>query len=379
MSLAVTFSDKSREENMINVLFTCAGRRNYLIDYFRRALRGRGQVFAADASSTAPALQEADRSFIVPAVSEEGYIDALLKICREYQVSLVFSLNDLELPLLSRNSKQFSEVGTMPVVSSEKVVDLCFDKWATHEFLRGIGVNTPRTYLSIDEARRAISLGELSFPVVVKPRWGTASIGIEYPASMEELELAWRLGTIRLKRTFLADISSLDPDRCLLIQEYLNGHEYGLDIVNDLDGEHACTFIKRKLGMRAGETDRAVTVSHEGLEKIGAKIGKALGHVGNLDCDAFIEGENCYVLELNARFGGGYPFSHAAGANLPAAIVAWATGEKVIPTWLTFQTGIAHGKCDRLVNVSLRQEPAEISLPSEEKAVIAPLPVRIEL
>jgi carbamoyl-phosphate synthase large subunit len=339
---------------MLNVLLTCAGRRNYLVEWFREALQGRGAVMVADASADASALQEADRGFLVPAVTDPGYVDVLVELCRREQVRLLCPLNDLELPALARSRERFLAAGTFPVVASPAVVDLCFDKLATFEHLRRLGIPAPRTWATLDEARAALERGEVSFPVVVKPRWGTASIGIDQAESLEELELAWRIGSARLARTFLAGPSAADPGRALLVQERLSGQEHGLDVVNDLAGNHVVTFVKRKLAMRAGETDRATTVAHAPLAELGRRIGEALRHVGNLDCDVFADGDRLSVLELNPRFGGGYPFSHAAGANLPAALVAWARGEPPDPAWLEVRPDVAHAKCDRLVRIAPR-------------------------
>jgi carbamoyl-phosphate synthase large subunit len=347
---------------MINVLLTCAGRRNYLIDYFRKALSGRGEILAADAITSAPALQEADRAFKVPPVTHPEYIDVLLEICRGHRVRMLLSLNDLELPLLARQRERFLAVGTFPVVSSADVVDLCFDKWATREFLSRIGVSTPKTYLTFEEVKRAMEQGEIRLPLAIKPRWGTASIGIEYPESLEELEMAWRLSQLRLMRTILSGPSASDRERCLLAQERLSGSEFGLDVVNDLQGRYVGTFIRCKLSMRAGETDQAVTVFHPQLERLGRQIGEALGHIGNLDCDVFVDGGKCQVLEMNPRFGGGYPFSHSAGANLPAALLAWAEGKIPDPKWLTLKAGVASAKCDRLVEINHHTQAQSMSL-----------------
>jgi len=122
-----------------------------------------------------------------------------------------------------------------------------------------------------------------------------------------------------------------------------------LDIVNDLDGNYATTFVKRKLAMRAGETDRAITVDSEQLQELGQLIGGKLCHIGNLDCDVFVREGICYVLELNPRFGGGYPFSQVAGANIPAALIAWADGKEPDPSWLKVMPNVMASKCDRLV------------------------------
>lgn len=118
-------------------------------------------------------------------------------------------------------------------------------------------------------------------------------------------------------------------DNFILIQEVIKGPEYGLDIVNDLDGKYRGVSVKQKLAMRSGETDKAITVDNADIREIGATIGKALGHIGNLDCDVLERDGEYYVLELNPRFGGGYPFSQEAGVNIPKAIVAWVKGEDV--------------------------------------------------
>jgi carbamoyl-phosphate synthase large subunit len=298
-------------------------------------------------------LQEADRAFVVPPMDHADYFDHLLTICQQYQVRLLLSLNDLELPLLARQRERFLDIGTIPVISSPDVVNTCFDKWATFGFLKSCGLTTPKTYPSLAEAHKALSRGEITFPLVVKPRWGTASIGIEYPDDDEELELMYRLVRKKLTRTILADVSATDPEGCILIQERLHGQEYVLDVINDLDGRYVTTFIKLKLShsMEPGGAHRVVTVENDQLERLGEKIGQRLGHVGNLDCDVFNSEGHCYLLEMNPRFGGGYPFSHTAGANLPAALIAWASGEEPDASWLRVKPGIRVAKCDRVVMI----------------------------
>jgi|ERR1700719_706032 len=335
----------------MNVMLTCAGRRNYLVEFFQEALRGRGLVFAADACTDAPALSQADKSFILPSLNHPAYVDTLLTICQRHRVFLLIPLNDLELRLLASHSARFLEVGTLPVISSPEVIQTCSDKWETFNFLKASNFEGPNSCLSLAEAREALAQRNLRFPLVVKPRWGSASIGIEYSDDDEELELNYRLARTRLPRTSLREISATDPERSILIQERLCGQEYGLDIVNDLEGHHVCTFVKRKVAMRAGETDRAITVRDESLEKVGEAIGRKLGHIGMLDCDAIVTEGACHVLDLNPRFGGGYPFSHMAGANLPAALIAWANGEQPDANWLMVEPNVMTCKCDKLVTV----------------------------
>jgi carbamoyl-phosphate synthase large subunit len=156
----------------------------------------------------------------------------------------------------------------------------------------------------------------------------------------------------RLPKTILANIRGSDPTLAVLIQERLRGQECGLDVINDLNGRYVTTFGRVKLAMRAGETDRAVTIKSGELERLGRALGTQLGHVGNLDCDVFLSDGRGYVLEMNPRFGGGYPFSHGAGANLPAALLAWADGQIPDPSWLEMRPDVAAAKCDRLVIVA---------------------------
>jgi carbamoyl-phosphate synthase large subunit len=333
----------------MNILLTCAGRRNYLVKFFQEVLKERGKVLAGDASFDAPAMSEADERFLLPSVNHPDYFNQLFDICQKHQVRLLIPLNDLELPFLAKERDRFLKIGTIPVVSSPEVINICFDKWATVQFLKTHGINTPKTYLSVAQARQAIEKGELKFPLVIKPRWGSASIGIEYPQDEEELELAYRFVKKQVEKSILAQASASDPAHCILIQERLMGQEYGLDVINNLEGSYLTTFVKKKLAMRAGETDRAVTVADETLTNIGGKIGKRLGHIGNLDCDVMVGENGYYVLEMNPRFGGGYPFSQMAGANIPAALVAWAKGEQPQESWLKVTPNIRSSKCDHLV------------------------------
>jgi len=336
----------------MNILFTCAGRRNYLIDYFRSALGdGGGRILAVDASHTSPAIQEADKAFLLPYVNEPSYLPKLLNLCEREEVDAIISLNDLELPLLAGHKKAFAQTGTAVLVSDPEVIDICFDKWKTDRFFSRLGIRSPATWLTLEEAKAAVADGRLSFPVVVKPRWGTASIGIEFPEDMRELELAYELVRHKLTRTFLADVSATDEQHAVMIQQYLPGREYGLDIVNDLEGCYQATVVKQKLAMRAGETDKAVVVDNPSLVAIGEKIGGELKHIVNLDCDFFEHEGTYYGLEMNPRFGGGYPFSHVAGLDLPAAIVSWLRADPVADDVFSVRFDTVSAKCDRLVSV----------------------------
>ncbi len=345
----------------MNILFTCAGRRNYLLHYFRAALDGTGRVLAADASPASPALQEADGAFRLPPVDDPSYLSCLLELCQREQVAAVISLNDLELPLLADARQEFLEAGIRVVVSSPDVVEICFDKWKSMRFFSELGISCPRSWLTLESARGAIAAGELTFPVVVKPRWGSASIGIEYPRDIRELELVWELAHHKLKRTILAAVSDADARHSVMIQQYLPGVEYGLDVINDLQGSYRTTVVKQKLAMRAGETDRARVVEHPRLMAEGRRLAERLRHVANLDCDFFEHDGKLYGLEMNPRFGGGYPFSHIAGLDLPRAIVGWLRGDPVPDALFAVRYGVQGAKCDRLVTVEQKSAPGRRS------------------
>lgn len=331
----------------MNILFTCAGRRTYLLKYFKEQLAGSGLIVGTDMQLSAPALSVADVAEEVPAVYAENYIDVTLDICRRHNISLLLSLNDLELPILAANRAKFEAAGVKIVVSSEKVIDICFDKFKTAAFVESIGLLTPKTFVDYNQAVEAIKSGELHFPLVLKPRWGSGSIGIEFVEDFEELEMVYRLLHKKIKKTILSTASK--GEDYILIQEKISGPEYGLDVMNDLDGNHVAVSVKRKLAMRAGETDKAVTVDNEEIRCIGKRLGESLHHVGNLDCDVLERDGKYYVLELNPRFGGGFPFSYEAGVNMPKAIIEWALGHRVDCSILQPIYGKMFAKCDYLV------------------------------
>jgi carbamoyl-phosphate synthase large subunit len=335
----------------MNILFTCAGRRNYLLNYFREALGNNGRLIAADMQITAPAMAAADKAVVVPEVYSSDYVDVILEICRQEKVNALISLNDLELPILAFKKKRFEEIGVKLILSDERVIETCFDKYKTILFTEQLKISFPKTYLSLDQAKNAIKSGTLNFPVVVKPRWGSASIGLEFPETMEELELAYQLVSLRIARGILYEASKQQLDQAVLIQEKINGTEYGLDILNNFSGQSVQVYVKEKLAMRAGETDKAVLRNKPDLEALGLIIGRSLGHVGNLDCDIFESNGNYLLLEMNPRFGGGYPFSHMAGANYPAAICSWIAGLPFDFDHFTKEYDQPYAKCDTLIKV----------------------------
>lgn len=334
----------------MNILFTCAGRRTYLLKYFKENLAEGDKVVATDMQLSAPALQVADVKIQVPAVYDPEYVNITLDICREQKIDALLSLNDLELPILAENKGRFEKLGVKVIVSSPEVIDIAFDKYKTALWLESIGLVAPKTYVHLEDVKRALAAGEIAFPLFMKPRWGSGSIGLESIADMEELDIYYNLLMKKIKKTILATASV--GDEYIMIQEKLSGGEFGLDIMNDLDGKHVAVSVKQKLSMRAGETDKAVTIDLPEVREMGRKIGEALGHIGNLDVDIMQRADGAYcVLELNPRFGGGFPFSYEAGVNMPKAIIQWVKGEEVDPLMLQPEYGRMFAKNDYLMEI----------------------------
>ena len=334
----------------MNILFTCAGRRTYLLKYFKDNLSEGDKVVATDMQLSAPALQAADVKIQVPAVYDPKYIDITQDICKEQKIDALLCLNDLELPILAENKARFEALGVKVIVSGPSVIDIAFDKYKTAQWVGSLGLNAPKTYVRLEDTKKALAAGEISFPLFMKPRWGSGSIGLETIDDMEELDIYYHLLMKKIKKTILATASV--GDEYIMIQEKLTGKEFGLDVMNDLEGNFVAVSVKQKLAMRAGETDKAVTVDLPEVREMGATIGRNLKHIGNLDVDIMqrANGDYC-VLELNPRFGGGFPFSYEAGVNLPKAIIQWVKGEKVDVAILKPETGRMFSKNDYLMEI----------------------------
>lgn len=334
----------------MNLLFTCAGRRTYLLKYFKENLSEDDKIVATDMQLSAPALQVADVKLKVPAVYDPEYVNITLRICEEQKIDALFSLNDLELPILAENKAKFEAIGVTVVVSDPKVIDIAFDKYKTAQWVESLGLTAPKTYVRHEDCKKALAAGDISFPLFMKPRWGSGSIGLESIADMEELDIYYGLLMKNIKKTILATASV--GDEYIMIQEKLTGSEYGLDIMNDLDGKNIGVSVKQKLAMRAGETDKAVTVDLPEVREMGRKIGEALGHIGNLDVDIMQRADGAYcVLELNPRFGGGFPFSYEAGVNFPKALIQMIKGECFDPQLLVPEYGRMFSKNDYLMEI----------------------------
>ena len=252
---------------------------------------------------------------------------------------MLISLFDIDLLVLAKNKDKFKEIGTRVIVSNEDIVSVCNDKWKTYEFLKKNGFNVPKTYLTLEDTIDALNRGEISYPVIVKPRFGCGSIALSVAEDETALLYYYKRNTRAVNRTYLK-YESESVDEKIIYQECLNGQEYGVDIINDLNGSFQNAIVKKKIAMRAGETDIAETVNEPDIKKEAERLGKLTRHIANMDVDVFLVDGIPYVLEMNARFGGGYPFSHMAGCSLPQAIIKWHKNEKVDKKQLEAEIGL---------------------------------------
>ena len=288
----------------MNILILSAGTRNKIVQYFKKELAGKGKVVATDLINIAPAVYEADKFYQVPRITEPGYIDIIFDICKKEEINGVLSLIDPELSLLAENEEKFKEIGVTVIGSEYSLCEMSLDKMEMFNWLTAHGYRTAKSYVDIDLFKQDLADGTASFPVFVKPVRGSASIAISKVNNMETLELLFK-----------------NSDN-LMIQEFLNGQEIGADVYIDmLSGEIVSIFTKKKIVMRAGETDKSVSFKDEKLFELIKKFVGEAGYRGQIDIDIFEINGEYYVSEVNPRFGGGYPHAYECGCNHMALII----------------------------------------------------------
>lgn len=324
----------------MNILLCSVGRRPYLVDWFKEALElngVEGQVIAADLDPFSPAGTVADRFIEAPAVTDTEYQHWLSTVLDQHQVELAISINDFELSIWSG----------LPLTDSWKALirldadtqNLVEDKFIMSAHLRALGVPTPDTWLGTS-AEELANDQERAF--ITKGRFGSASRGLRFPASSELVQVIDEVTAEVTDRTGVTAIYQQDyePAELVLVQSRVDGAEYGLDVVNDLEGRFSGVIARRKLSMRAGETDRAESVDGSEFLSLARTLAEAVPHRGIMDVDVIVtrEGEP-YVIDVNPRFGGGYPLSHVAGANVPSAYIAWANHLVPSDSWDQVECG----------------------------------------
>lgn len=316
----------------MNILILAAGTRNKIVQYFRRAFAGVGTVVAADASPLGPAIYEADKYYLVPPITAPGYIDRILEICREENIAGVLSLIDPELSLLAANEERFREIGVTVIGSSYALCEMSLDKYAMYTWLCAHGYRCARSWTDREAFYRAADAGEIAYPVFVKPVRGSASISISKAFDRETVELLFT------------------HEDGLMVQEFLDGQEIGADVYIDLiSGEVVSIFTKKKLKMRAGETDKAVSFKDEKLFSLIERFVKEAGFRGQIDIDLFQIGGDYFISEVNPRFGGGYPHAYACGCDHMSLILNNLRGTANAPRIGAYDEGVYMMKYNELL------------------------------
>ena len=299
----------------INILILSVGTRNKIVQYLKKALTDQegnrlGSVIATDMSNIAPAIYEADKYYQVPRMMASDYMEVIFDICRKEKITAILSLIDPELSLLAKHEKEFAALSVKVIGSSYELCEMSLDKIQMYEWLTTHGYKTAKSYTDKSVFFKDIELGKISYAVFVKPVRGSASLAISKVNDKETIELLFA-----------------HADN-LMIQEFLDGQEIGADVYIDmLSGEVVSIFTKRKIVMRAGETDKAVSFKDEKLFCLINRFVKEAGYRGQIDIDIFEIGGDYYISEVNPRFGGGYPHAYECGCNHMDLIVNNLSGK----------------------------------------------------
>ena len=284
----------------MNILILSCGTRYKLVEYFKKCKKVE-KVVCSDVSNQAPALLAADVAYLVPRMTDVHYLDRIIEICKKESVNAVLPLHEEELLLISDNIKLFTDNGIFPIISDYSKVCLCKDKYLLSKELAEKGVSAVESFLAKDYVSDDTKNYDFFF---VKPRTGAGSVDTFM---------------IHSKKMLKALMEEYDEE--FIVQPAIIGKEYGVDIYVDMiSGEVVTYFCKEKLRMRAGETEKSLSVRHEKIENLVKDAVTKLGLRGPIDIDVLERDGEVFVLEINPRFGGGYPHAYECGVDFPSLI-----------------------------------------------------------
>jgi carbamoyl-phosphate synthase large subunit len=316
-----------------NVLISSAGRRVALLQIFRRTLAEMGltgKIVAADMSSLSSAFHSADEAVLVPRCTDPAFVPAMLDVCRRHEIRLLIPTLDPELPVYARHRELFADVGTTVAVSSPEVISIAGDKIQTHAWLVSEGFPTVR---QTTHSEFSANGSKWSFPLIVKPCNGSASIGVAVVHDRSQFEAATRGGDY-------------------VVQTIAPGDEYTLDVLADRNGGCVCAVPRRRIEVRAGEVSKGVTVRSEELISLARRVCERLpGAYGPLNIQAFVDRESGEVnlIELNPRFAGGFPLTWQAGGKYPRWLIEDVLGRPSTATDSEWTDGLVMLRFDEAV------------------------------
>lgn len=314
-----------------NVLVLSAGRRVELVNAFKTArdrLGIEGDVCAADMSELAPALKFADKEFTIPRISDDGYIPKIIEICKANNISLVVPTIDTELVKLAENKSLIeSESGARVLISDVQSVRTCCDKTLTAKYFAEHGFDCPATYdIEKNDAK-------LEFPLFIKPRDGSSSIGAYKVENKKQLD-------------FFAEYVN-NP----IVQECVDGKEYTADCFCDFDGNIITVVPRWRIITRGGEILRGKVEKNRYIIDDVKRLLTSMGFIGQITVQCFLTKENkVKYIEINPRFGGGAPMSIAAGADSCENLYRLLRGDKLCYNE-DYEDGAVYSRFDGSVRV----------------------------
>lgn len=318
----------------MNLLILSPGRRFEIVEYFKETFHNDGRkVYTLDMSPLAPALYAGDEYFRVDKNFNDlgAYIDDILSICKEKDITAVLTLIDPELVLLSDYKEKFEAQGIKVILSDIEFIKETFDKFGFFNTYRN-KIKLVDTVGSYDDAINKLESGEWQYPLFAKLRDGSASIGIKKIDSAIDFE------TTKINEKYI-------------YQPFVKGSEYGLDAYFDMiSGELVSIFMKKKLAMRAGETDKAISVKNPDVLREILKISNIKGLRGPIDIDVFVaDNGEVFINEINPRFGGGHPHAYGCGVNFMQLILNNLKGEVNPPLFDNYKEGVMMLKYNALL------------------------------
>lgn len=290
---------------MDNILFCSVGRRAKLLMNFRKSMNGCGKIIATDLSPVAPALFFADETYLVPRIDDSHYFDKVLEICDKSEVKAITTVIDPEIEILAKHREELVSKGILPLCPAKWTAHLCFDKYEMFKYLRSKGVRTVLTYNSLEEMKKGLDKGEISFPVFMKPISGSGSVGIDKVYNWEEAEAKFNDGKFKY-----------------IIQELMTGGDCDADVYVDCISHKAvAAFSKKKIESRIGGASKTISFKDPKLFEFIEQVCSVLELNGPCDMDFFIKNGEYYLSEINPRFGGAYLHAYGAGVDFVKLIL----------------------------------------------------------
>ncbi len=294
-----------------NIFVTATSRRVAMIRGFKKALGNLGvpgKVIASDTDKMSTGLRFCDKFHIVPLSSSSDYIPQLLEICEKEKIKLLAPTIDEELEIFGQRKKEFEAIGVTVLVSDKEVGKVCRDKYLTYKFFKKHGFPFAETLLPSQ-----IDYGAVKYPLFIKPRLGRGSVGARPIKNEKELR-------------FFTDYVD-DP----IIQRFLAGDEYTVDVLAGMDGKILSVVPRERLVIRAGVCDRGRTRKIPKLIDLSKSICEKLGVLGPVNLQCMAQGEEINFFEINPRFSGAIQLTVASGADFFTMIVKEALGQAVAP------------------------------------------------